>query len=120
MTSVAALRIGTEGHGLMNGNVGAAAPGTGSGAGTMNGCASIEEEYVTTRSQNRRTSKVSRCLGNSLCMPQNLLCFKVWPVIFLLHLFFLSIPLHHFAHLIVVMLWGRERERDKEERKTGK
>lgn len=86
----------------------------------MNGCASIEEEYVTTRSQNRRTSKVSRCLGNSLCMPQNLLCFKVWPVIFLLHLFFLSIPLHHFAHLIVVMLWGRERERDKEDRKVNR
>lgn len=24
-----------------------------------------------------RTSKVSRCFGNTLCMPQNLLCFKV-------------------------------------------
>lgn len=26
---------------------------------------------------NCRTSKVSRCFGNTLCMPQNLLCFKV-------------------------------------------
>ena len=26
---------------------------------------------------NTRTSKVSRCFGNTLCMPQNLLCFKV-------------------------------------------
>ncbi|XP_055715986.1 ubiquitin carboxyl-terminal hydrolase 32 [Phlebotomus papatasi] len=26
----------------------------------------------------RKSSKVSRCLGNTLCMPQTLLCFKVW------------------------------------------
>lgn len=24
------------------------------------------------------TTKVRRCFGNTMCMPQNLLCFKVW------------------------------------------
>lgn len=75
--SLAALRVAEGGHALTNGH---AMIGTGLGSGLTNGCASIEEEYVTTRSQNRRTSKVSRCLGTTLCMPQNLLCFKVWPV----------------------------------------
>lgn len=76
----AALRIADgNAHGLANGHVGG--PGGGQlGMVGQGGCTSIEEEYVTTRSQNRRTSKVSRCLGNTLCMPQNLLCFKVWPV----------------------------------------
>lgn len=94
---IAALRIAGEGggHGLLaNGNGQSLATATTGPVMTNGVCASIEEEYVTTRSQNRRTSKVSRCLGNTLCMPQNLLCFKVWPVIILL----LSFPPFLFIH----------------------
>ena len=78
------LRMPDSNHGQINGHLSSSGVQSQSSGLLMMGngvCASIEEEYVTTRSQNRRTSKVSRCLGNTLCMPQNLLCFKVWPVI---------------------------------------
>lgn len=43
-----------------------------------------------TAETNQKTAKVSRCFGNrnTLCMPPNLLCFKVW-LCYLLNTFIL-------------------------------
>lgn len=50
----------------------------------------IEKTATLSTETNQKTAKVSRCFGNrnTLCMPPNLLCFKVW-LCYLLNTFIL-------------------------------
>lgn len=57
---------------------------------------------------NRRTSKVSGCFGNTMCMPQNLLCFKVWlDLIYFFNLFFFDqISFNSLVDLVLLFFFS--------------